>query len=82
LVDPINSYNYLDSSGKIKNVEMPVGVRIVSSTTNPITFTKTGSISGGAKSVVIECDVASDLKHRYTVNLSTIGKISVDFQQL
>lgn len=82
LVNPINSYNYTDSSGKIKNVELPVGVRLVSSTSNPITFTKTGSISGGAKSIVLECDVASSLKHQYTINISAIGKISVDLQQI
>lgn len=81
-LNPINTYSYFDSAGKPIEVEMPVGVRIVSTTSNPITFTRTGGVSGGAKSVVIECDVASDLKHRYTINISAIGKISVDFQQI
>ncbi len=81
-VSPINTYNYLDSSGKLKEVDLPVGVRIVSTTSNPITFNKMGGVSGGAKAIVIECDVASDLKHRYTININAIGKISVQFDQI
>ncbi len=78
-VDPLNYFSYSDVNGREVRVEMPVGVRLVSTTANPITFNLNGGISGGEQTIVIETKVAGDLTHRYTITVSSIGKIAVDF---
>lgn len=81
-IDPLNSYNYTDSNGKAIKIDLPVGVRLVSTTSTTIVFNQNGGVNGGSETIVMENQVAGDLVHRYTITVSTIGKISVQFESV
>ncbi|MEW5806005.1 MAG: prepilin-type N-terminal cleavage/methylation domain-containing protein [Acidobacteriota bacterium] len=81
-IDPLNYYTYDDANGTQVKIEMPVGVRLVSTTSNPIVFTSNGGVSGGEKTVVLENRIAGDLINRYTVTVNAIGKITVQLEQI
>jgi Tfp pilus assembly protein FimT len=70
-VEPTNVYQFLDSRGRPRRVEMPEGVRIVSST-SPIRFEANGSVPGGA-STVIEVQLDNDTVSRWTVSTNLLG---------
>jgi prepilin-type N-terminal cleavage/methylation domain-containing protein len=79
-VDPANSYEYTDIHGRVHRVEMPEGVRIVSST-NPIRFRENGSIPGGA-STVIEMETKQDTISRWTLGTSNLGVTRTQHEQV
>ena len=69
--DPANAYEYTDGQGTLRRVELPDGVRIVSST-SPITFESNGAVAGGA-STVLETQLSKYQQERRTVSTSVIG---------
>ena len=69
--DPANAYEYTDAQGVLRRVELPDGVRIVSST-SPIRFEPNGSVAGGA-STVLETKLAQYRLERRTVSTNVIG---------
>ncbi len=69
-VAPDNFYEYIDSNGRLRHFDMPVGVEIVSST-SPITFQSNGSVTGGA-STVIEASLTGETD-RWTVTTTLLG---------
>ncbi len=69
--DPANAYSYTDGQGVLRRVELPDGVRIVSST-SPITFEPNGSVAGGA-STVLETELSKYHWERRTVSTNVIG---------
>jgi hypothetical protein len=79
-VDPANSYEYTDAQGRSRRIEMPAGVRIVSST-NPIQFRANGSVLGGA-STVIESQITPEILSRWTVTTSSLGISRTTHQQV
>jgi len=79
-VDPGNAYTYTDSRGRVHAVNMPEGVRIVSST-NPIRFRDNGSIPGGA-TTVIEMEVAEDVISRWTLGTSVLGATRTEHERV
>ncbi len=77
--DPANVYEYTDGRGTLRRIDLPDGVRIVSST-SPITFEPNGSVAGGA-STVLETELAQYRLERRTVSTNVIGiaRISREF---
>ena len=69
--DPANAYEYTNAQGVLRRVELPDGVRIVSST-SPIRFEPNGSVAGGA-STVLETKLAEYRLERRTVSTNVIG---------
>ena len=70
-VDPANSYEYTDHHGRLRSVQMPDGVRIVSST-SPIQFKPNGSLLGGS-TTVIESPISASLLSRWTITTNVLG---------
>ena len=70
-VDPANTYTYVDARDRPITINMPDGVRIVSST-NPISFQIHGSLPS-AVSTVIEADLSSEVVERWTVTAGIGG---------
>ena len=79
--DPANVYEYTDGRGTLRRIDLPDGVRIVSST-SPITFEPNGSVAGGA-STVLETELSRYHWERRTVSTNVIGiaRISREFVQ-
>jgi len=71
LVDPANTYSYVDNREQTRTFAMPSGVRIVSSTT-PITFQINGSLAAAA-TTVIEADLDAGATERWTVTTGVAG---------
>ena len=69
--DPVNAYEYTDGQGVLRRVQLPDGVRIVSSTST-ITFQPNGSVAGGA-STVLETQLSKYDLDRRTISTSVIG---------
>jgi Tfp pilus assembly protein FimT len=78
--DPANAYEYTDHQGKLRRVDLPDGVRIVSST-SPITFESNGSVAGGA-STVLETQLSKYHQERRTVTTNVIGIARVSHELL
>ena len=70
-VDPANRYEYTDHHGRLRSVQMPDGVRIVSST-SPIQFKPNGSILGGS-TTVIESQISASTLSRWTIATNVLG---------
>jgi prepilin-type N-terminal cleavage/methylation domain-containing protein len=79
-VDPANTYEYTDVSGRQRKVELPDGIRIISST-DPIQFLANGSVLGGA-STVIEMQIGADTISRWTVNTTALGVSETTHQRV
>lgn len=77
---PANYYQYQDNQGKTRHVDMPTGVRILSST-SPITFELNGSIANPA-TTVLEVDLSGTNKERWTVTTSIMGVPTTTRQRL
>ena len=78
--DPANAYEYTDGQGTLRRVDLPDGVRIVSST-SPITFESNGAVAGGA-STVLETQLSKYQQERRTVSTSVIGITRVSHELL
>jgi prepilin-type N-terminal cleavage/methylation domain-containing protein len=74
-VDPGNYFEYRDRSGELQRYEMPVGVRIVSST-SPITFEPNGMVDGGA-STTIEARRGGSSVEVWEIETSILGVSTV-----
>ncbi len=70
-VDPANRYEYTDHHGRLRSVQMPDGVRIVSST-SPIQFKPNGSLLGGS-TTVIESQISASTLSRWTIATNALG---------
>ena len=79
-VAPDNSYEYTDVHGRVRRVEMPDGVLIVSST-DPIQFLANGSVVGGS-STVIEAQINDTMKSKWTITTNAMGVPSALQQQV
>jgi len=66
-----NQYQYVDAHGRTRTIRLPEGVSLVSST-SPIQFLSNGSVPGGA-TTVIEIELSSGRKSRWTVATNTLG---------
>lgn len=78
--DPINAYEYTDGRGRLRRVELPSGVRIVSSTT-PLTFRTDGSLASTA-TTVLEATLTGGTLDRWTITTSVLGIPSVVHQRV
>jgi prepilin-type N-terminal cleavage/methylation domain-containing protein len=78
--DPANYYEYPDNRGNTRRVNMPTGVRIVSST-SPIRFQLNGSLANPA-TTVLEVDLSGTNKERWTVTTSIMGVPTTTRQRL
>jgi prepilin-type N-terminal cleavage/methylation domain-containing protein len=79
-VDPANRYQYTDSRGRVRDVRLPEGVRIVSST-NPIEFRPNGSVTGGS-STVLETQLNDEVISKWTIDTNVLGVPSTYQQQV
>lgn len=70
-VDPTNRYAYTRQDGTIRTIDMPRGVKIVSSSPTTITFQANGSVVAAA-TTVLEVAVDSGTE-RWTVSTNTLG---------
>jgi prepilin-type N-terminal cleavage/methylation domain-containing protein len=78
--DPPNTYTYPDQGGTLRTVQLPDGVRIVSST-SPISFRLNGSIPAAA-TTVMEADLTSGTTERWTVTTSILGVPTISHQRI
>lgn len=78
--DPTNSYSYPDQTGTVRTVQVPDGVRILSST-DPISFRLNGSIPAQA-TTVMEADLTSGTTERWTVTTSVLGVSTISHQRI
>jgi Tfp pilus assembly protein FimT len=69
--DPVNVYNYTDSRGRERWMELPPGVRIASSD-SLVTFRANGSVLGGA-TAVLETNLSPHIVERWTVDTNALG---------
>ena len=76
---PANQYNYTNSKGIVRLVDMPEGIVITSAPASAITFERNGSLDGSAATIVLESQVSSDRIDQYTVNISIVGMVTVDY---
>jgi prepilin-type N-terminal cleavage/methylation domain-containing protein len=65
------TYSYLDSLGRNREVQLPNGVKIVSST-NPIEFRPNGSVTGGA-TTTIETTLGEGVTSRWVITTNVLG---------
>ncbi len=79
-VDPANRYEYTDHHGRLRSVQMPDGVRIVSST-SPIQFKPNGSLLGGS-TTVIESQVSASTLSRWTIATNVLGVSTTTREQV
>lgn len=79
-VHPDDRYVYTDLRGNVREIALPEGVRIVSST-NPIQFTPNGSVVGGS-STVFETEVVEGRVAQWTVTTNVLGVPLVELQQV
>jgi len=79
-VDPDNRYEYTDHHGRLRSVQMPDGVRIVSST-SPIQFKPNGSLLGGA-TTVIESQISESTLSRWTIATNVLGVSTTTREQV
>jgi len=70
--DPANSYSYPDSRGRNRQVALPEGIRIVSSTPASIKFRPDGSVHGGALTI-FEARGVSGAAERWTIAINELG---------
>ncbi len=70
-VDPANRYEYTDHLGRLRSVQTPDDVRIVSST-SPIQFKPNGSVLGGSTTVV-ESQISPSILSRWTITTNALG---------
>lgn len=68
---PGSGYRYTEPSGRTREIPLPSGVQIVSST-SPIRFAANGSVAGGA-STVLEADLSGSSVDRWTITTSFLG---------
>jgi len=73
---PNNIYSYVDTHGDTSQVQLPQGVRLISSTT-PITFLTNGSIAAQAVTVM-EADLSAGVKETWTVTTTIMGVPTID----
>ena len=66
-----NAYSYADSLGRMRLVQMPNGVQIVTST-NPIEFKPNGSVTGGA-TTTIETVLTEGVTSRWVITTNVLG---------
>ncbi len=78
--EPANAYEYTDGRGKLRRIQLPSGVKIVSSTT-PITFRIDGSLASAA-TTVLEATLTGGTTDRWTVTTSVLGMPSVVHQRV
>ncbi len=79
-VDPVNGYEYTDQRGRLRSVQMPDGIRIVSST-SPIQFRPNGSLLGGA-TTVIESQISESSLSRWTIATNVLGVSTTTREQV
>ncbi len=79
-VDPANRYEYTDHHGRLRSVQMPDGVRIVSST-SPIQFKPNGSLLGGS-TTVIESQISASTLSRWTIATNVLGVSTTTREQV
>ena len=79
-VDPANRYEYTDHHGRLRSVQMPDGVRIVSST-SPIQFKPDGSLLGGS-TTVIESQISASTLSKWTIATNVLGVSTTTLEQV
>jgi hypothetical protein len=78
--DPSNYYEYDDNKGNTRRIEMPEGVRIVS-TDSPLTFHLNGSLDNSA-TTVLEIDISGGLTERWTISTTILGVSKTEFERI
>ena len=76
---PPNQYTYTNAKGIVRLVTMPERIAITSAPASAMVFNRSGSLDGSAGTVVLEAQVSSDRIDQYTVNISIVGMVTVDY---
>jgi len=76
---PPNQYSYTNAKAQVRTVSMAEGIGITSAPATAVVFTRDGGLDGSASSIVLEYQVSNDRVDQYTVNVSKIGRIEVDY---
>lgn len=76
---PPNRYSYTNIKGELLLVELTEGVRITTAPATPLVFTADGGLNGSAESIVVESRISADRTDQYTVSISVVGTVTVDY---
>lgn len=76
---PPNRYSYTRANGEVRLVEMEDPVAITTAPTTPLEFKQDGGLDGAAGTIILETQVSGTRIDRYTVTVSTVGTVTVDF---
>ncbi len=76
---PPNQYTYTNSKGIVRLVTMPENMAITSAPASAFTFERNGALDGSAETIVLESQVSGDRIDQYTVNISIVGMITIDY---
>ena len=79
-VDPANRYEYTDHHGRLRSIQVPDDVRIVSST-SPIQFKPNGAVLGGS-TTVIESQISASNLSRWTIATNALGISTTTHEQV
>jgi Tfp pilus assembly protein FimT len=76
---PPNRYSYTRANGEVRTVEMEINIDITSAPATPLEFEQNGGLDGGASTIILQTQVSDVRIDRYTVNVSTVGTVTVDY---
>ncbi len=73
---PATAYTYSDLQGVTQTVNLPEGIRIVTATNFPVSFTTLGGLTGNPATAVVKGTITSSKAHEFTITVNTAGKVS------
>jgi Tfp pilus assembly protein FimT len=76
---PPNRYSYVRANGDLRTVEMKETVNITAAPASPLEFKEDGGLDGAAGTIVLQCQVNDSRIDQYTVTVSTVGTVTVDY---
>ena len=76
---PPNQYTYTNAKGVVRLVNTPEGIAITTAPASAFTFERNGGLDGSAETIVLEAQVSSDRIDQYTVNISIVGMVTIDY---
>jgi len=71
------TYSWTDVKGRIRTVGLTSPVHFVSASPSTITFVTNGTVSTGAATISLQNTVTRDRADRWTLDLNTVGKVSM-----
>jgi Tfp pilus assembly protein FimT len=76
---PPNRYSYIRANGETRTVEMEDNVAITAAPATALEFEQDGGLDGAAGTIILQTQVSDTRIDRYTVVVSTVGTVAVDF---